>query len=56
MRLHRMSAYHNRQILCSTLLAYSVYSTVGRAQEETHEVHADVAAVGLVFEDTHCLP
>ena len=28
--LHRMSAYHNRQILCSTLLAYSVYSTVGR--------------------------
>ncbi len=30
MRLHRIPMYHNRQILCSTLLAYSVYSTVRR--------------------------
>lgn len=29
MMLHRMSAYHNRQILCSARLAYSVYYTVG---------------------------
>lgn len=28
MMLHRMSAYHNRQILCSARLAYSVYYTV----------------------------
>ena len=37
MMLHRMSVDNNRQILCSALLAYSVYYTVGRSRyaEET---------------------
>ena len=41
MMLHRMSAYHNRQILCSARLAYSVYYTVG------HQKHLPTTSVTM---------
>lgn len=47
MMLHRMSAYHNRQILCSARLAYSVYYTVGHLDQRL--VAPNLEPVGKLY-------